>query len=54
MRGFLRMELVDKLRRTHEPKNTNNLRVIDTVFSDQKVVVGRKSREFSVSQHSYF
>ena len=44
MRGFLQMELVDDLRRTHEPKNKNNLWARVTGYSDQKSVMGRKSR----------
>ena len=35
MRGFLRMELVDDLRRTHEPRNIYNSRVRGTGYSDQ-------------------
>ena len=38
MRGFLRMELVDDLRRTHEPKNINNSRARGTGYSDQNIL----------------
>ena len=42
MRYFLRMELLDDLRRTHKPNNKNNSRACGTGCSDKKSVMGSK------------
>ena len=42
MRAFIRMELVDDLRRTHELKNINNLQARVTGYSDQKIIHGNQ------------
>ena len=42
MRGFIRIELVDDLRITHEPKNTNISRARDTGYSHQRISHGKQ------------